>query len=225
MGAISLEKSQNMYWLGRYMERVFTTMEAYLNFYDKNLDGKNVSHTELCEKLGIPDVYESNEDFLQKYLYDEENSSSITSSLRFAFDNAIVLRDEISSETLSFIHLAMYELEKSKISDERLLDLQAVTDYIYAFWGCLDDKADSELCRNIVKSGRNQERMDLYIRLGRRFSSIQKTFNRLVSRIQKLHMPINQEPMDRMKELMASEALLMENKQEFLNCLMTLIDA
>ena len=43
------------------------------------------------------------------------NPDSIISNLNRAYDNAIVLRESIGSETLSFIQLAIYEMNKAKI--------------------------------------------------------------------------------------------------------------
>ena len=38
MGTISLEHSSRLYWLGRYTERAFTTLDALQALYDKMLD-------------------------------------------------------------------------------------------------------------------------------------------------------------------------------------------
>ena len=38
MGTISLEHGSRLYWLGRYTERAFTTLDALQALYDKMLD-------------------------------------------------------------------------------------------------------------------------------------------------------------------------------------------
>ena len=38
MGIISLEKQDHLYWLGRYSERVYTTLKTFLLGYDQMLD-------------------------------------------------------------------------------------------------------------------------------------------------------------------------------------------
>ena len=92
--------------------------------------------------------------------------------------NAVVLRDEISSESLCYIHLAMERLDGCRNSRERLLELQQVLDYLYAFWGSVDDCADSEICRNLMKIGRYQERLDLYVRLHYSMTEAERTYLR-----------------------------------------------
>ena len=143
MGAISLEKSQQMYWLGRYAERVFTTLQAYTILFDETVDERQVLYDKFCQTLGIPDVYGSQAVFFENFLFDGTNPASVASSLDRVFDNAVVLRDEISSESLSYIHMAMEQLQEARTSKERLLDLQIIQDYLYAIWGSVDDRANS----------------------------------------------------------------------------------
>ena len=57
MGIISLEKSNHLYWLGRYSERAFTTIRTFMDAYDTMLDQDPNAYKHICEKLHIPDVY------------------------------------------------------------------------------------------------------------------------------------------------------------------------
>ena len=65
MGVISLEKAQHMYWLGRYIERVFTTLQAYSIYFDRMIEEGEVLYQQFCTALGIPDVYGSQQIFLR----------------------------------------------------------------------------------------------------------------------------------------------------------------
>ena len=47
------------------------------------------------ERLSIPDIYENQEDFVQKYLFSKEDGNSVYSSMERAYDNAVVLRDDL----------------------------------------------------------------------------------------------------------------------------------
>ena len=38
MGVISIKSSDNLFWLGRYVERVFTTLKAFTECYDIMID-------------------------------------------------------------------------------------------------------------------------------------------------------------------------------------------
>ena len=219
MGAISLEKSQQMYWLGRYTERVFTTMQSYLLLFDETVDERQVIYDKFCASLGIPDVYGTQAAFFEQYLFDAQNPNSIVSSLDRAFDNAVVLRDEISSESLSYIHLAMEQMQMARTSKERLLDLQVVIDYLYAFWGSVDDCADSELCRNLIKCGRYIERLDLYIRLQYPHKDVEKAYYKLHGRIRKSGLLYNEAQLEYLGQYAALETLSAENRVAMLESL------
>lgn len=223
MGVISLEKSQNMYWLGRYMERVFTTLQSYIVYFDKMIDAGETFYQQFCTALAIPDTYGSQEVFFENYLFDGTDLNSVASSLNRAFDNAVVLRDEISSESLCYIHLAMERLEAARNSRERLLELQQVLDYLYAFWGSVDDCADSEICRNLMKIGRYQERLDLYVRLHYSMTEVERTYCKLRTRVEKSGLPYHAEQLDCVGACLASEEALQTNRQKLLTCLMQLI--
>ena len=92
--------------------------------------------------------------------------NSIISNLNRAYDNAIVLREEIGSEVLAYIQLAIYDIQTACRSKDMLMGLQEVLDHILAFWGIADDMIESEQVRNIIKTGKRVERLDLYARLG-----------------------------------------------------------
>ncbi len=57
MGIISLEKSNHLYWLGRYSERAFTTIRIFMDAYDTMLDQDPNAYKHICEKLHIRYAY------------------------------------------------------------------------------------------------------------------------------------------------------------------------
>ena len=134
MGIISVEKTDHLFWLGRYVERVFTTLNTFFTYYDRMLDTEKEAYKHFCERLSIPDIYENQEDFVQKYLFSKEDGNSVYSSMERAYDNAVVLRDELSSRTLSYIQLALDCMEKHAGSGAFAYDLQPVLDDLFAFW-------------------------------------------------------------------------------------------
>ena len=161
MGIISVEQADRLFWLGRYTERVYTTLRLYSKSFDELIDGIADSYQEFCRMIDIPDVYGSKAVFEEKYPFDETNPDSIMSNLTRAYDNAIELRDEIGSEVLAFIQLAIYAMNKAKISKAPLIEMQKVMDNILAFWGIADDSIESEYSRNMIKAGKRIERIDL----------------------------------------------------------------
>lgn len=165
MGIISLEQQDQLYWLGRYTERVFTTTDIFEKCFDLMIDQNDESWVTFCESLEIPNIYTSREDFIKRYGFDEQNPDSLVSNLLRGYDNAIILRETIGSTALSYIQLAVYDMRRAAMSDAPVLELQKVTDHIAAFWGISDDSIEEDIVRDLIRTGRRVERVDLYARL------------------------------------------------------------
>lgn len=65
------------------------------------------------------------------------NPDSLISNLNRAYDNAVVLRESIGSEALSYIQMSVYDMEKAAKSEVPLLEFQQVLVNIHAFWGII----------------------------------------------------------------------------------------
>ena len=207
MGIISVEQTDRLYWLGRYSERVYTTIRLYFTSYDTMIDETSDSYKDFCRRLDIPDVYGSKEKFKELYPFDDTNPDSIMSNLNRAYDNAIVLREEIGSETLSYIQLAIYEMNKAKISHAPLIEMQYIIDDILAFWGIVDDKIDSEQIRNIIKTGKRMERLDLYARLRLGRDRLLREVHRLAPRIERCGIKYDSDKFNNLKRLVEEPEL------------------
>jgi len=97
--------------------------------------------------------------------------------------------------------MAIYEMKSAKRSEAPMLHFQKITDAILAFWGCADDQIDDENTRNIIKIGKRVERIDLYARLRRDRTDIQRDIRRLSWRICRTDLIYSQEGLQRLKEL------------------------
>ena len=200
MGIKSITNTGRLYWLGRYSERVYTSLKLFSSSYDTLIEQDN--YKSVCKYLEIPDIYTDKEDFISRYAFDPANPDSIYANLQRAYDNAIELREEIGSETLSFIQMAIYEMNSAKLSAAPLLYFQKITDAILAFWGCVDDQIDDENTRNIIKIGKRVERLDLYARLGKDRVSLLREVNRLAGRIGRTDLIYREEDVQELKDLM-----------------------
>ena len=201
MGIISVDQADRLFWLGRYSERFSTTLRLYSKSFDSMIDEIADSYQSFCKMIDIPDIYGSKEVFQKAYPFDEANPDSIISNLLHAYDNAIVLREEIGSETLSYVQLAVYDMNRAKISRSPLIDMQRVIDNILAFWGIADDQIDSEQVRNMIKAGKRVERVDLYARLGAPVKELQREINRLVPRVMRSRINYHEESLTNLQKL------------------------
>ena len=199
MGTISVINTNRLYWLGRYSERVYTTLRIFCMSFEKLIEQFTEDYSEICRTLDIPNIYADKDDFIGRYAFSDEDPNSIISNLIRAYDNAIELRDEIGSETLAYIQLALYSMRKAERTQNPVIEFQYVIDDILAFWGIVDDQIDDEDIRNIIKVGKRVERLDLYARLKMGSAEIEREINRLISRLAKSPLSYNH---DRLEELM-----------------------
>ena len=141
MDIIALNKVDNLIWLGRYSERVYSTIKEFFISYDKMLEHPNF-YIKYCNDFKIPNIYSDTEDFVKRYIKDTNDPNSIISNLYRAYDNCVILRNEIGTQTMSYLELAVNDLTSLKDFDSCIIDLQNILDHILAFWASLDDEIE-----------------------------------------------------------------------------------
>ncbi|MGN0621311.1 MAG: alpha-E domain-containing protein [Porcipelethomonas sp.] len=180
MGTISIEHGDRLFWLGRYTERVFSTLKALEKLYDNSIDGKSECYVDFLANFGLSDTYGSAKSFFDSFIFEKDNINSVAASLDRAYDNGIVLREEISTEALSFLQLAMDTLEQAEKSSKGLrLSLLPLEDILFGFWGCVSENVYDYEIRTIIFCGKSVERLDLYLRFRSDFRLVQQEFERL----------------------------------------------
>lgn len=180
-GTISAAKANRLYWLGRYAERAYLNLHLLRKFYDKTIDGNEAEYEEYFDKLNISfEPGKAKEIFLNQ-MYGTDNQSSIIEDIERANDNAIVLREELMSETLSYIQLSRCEMQRNaEKQNDNIAELQPVTDYLLAFWGSVDERIPNLYAINILKAGRLVENIDMQLRFDYPFSRIRTRFDYLL---------------------------------------------
>lgn len=207
MGIISIENLDRLYWLGRYSERVYTSARLFATSFDRMIDMNLDDYAQFCALLDIPNIYQSREEFCGRYIVDEQDPNSIYSNLMRAYDNAVELRNEIGSEPITYIQLSVYDMKKSKLLSAPIVGLQKVIDNILAFWGIVDDMIESENVRNIIKTGKRIERLDLYGRLQVDRTSIAREVHRLAGRIQRTNLHYDREKIEELNRLVEEDEI------------------
>lgn len=193
MGTVTLNKASRLYWLGRYTERVYTGLRCVKDIFDTNVDGREADFASYCRRMGIPAVYENTADFCKRYFFDTADPNSLASSLVYAYDNAIVLRETLTTETLSYILMALSAMDKAIESSTPDIPLQWVQDDIMAFRGSCDENIEDSAARQIIKLGASVERVDLYLRLGMERALVRQEFERLFNRLYKTQLAPDKE--------------------------------
>ena len=185
MDTVTLSKQNRLFWLGRYAERVYTTTQYMMKQYDRLIDGETVDYETFCQKMGIPCVYDSGDDFCRRYLFDSASPCSAQSGVEAMLGNGMVLRETITSPTLAYLQMAHTAMELASRSEAPGVELQWVLDDIMAFRGSFDDSVEVETALNITKTGGNVERISLMLRLDWQPERLNRELQKLINRLYK----------------------------------------
>lgn len=179
MDNVSLSKANSLYWLGRYTERAYKLAHIITDIYDKMVDDDENAYKAFCSKLGISMAANDKNSFIKEIITDPNCQSSIASSLAKAYDNSIILREQIDTESVAYIQLAYNNVNRLFKEDCHIFDLQKVVDNLMSFWGAVDDYILEDDIRDTIKAGKYMERLDLFCRFDRSMYKIEGCEHRL----------------------------------------------
>ena len=216
-------KTERLYWLGRYIERTYTTIRAVKILAEDYVQGEEAEYVEYCRRLGIPNVYKNTEDFMLRYLFDESSSCSVISCLHRACRNARLLGDVIPDETLAYIRMARQAMETAANSPAAEIELQWVLDDIMAFRGSCCENVENRIDRNVINTGTSIERLTLYLRLGHEAELRRKELGKLLNRLYKSQLTVNQAVRNRLIDHVLDKEQPTISVSEQLQCVETLL--
>ena len=177
---ISATKANRLYWLGRYECRVYLTVHQLNKCFDEMIDGEPDVYTEFRSRLDATGIYTTNEEFTYGMLYDETNPGSVLSAQKFAMDNAILLREDIMSETLSYLEISIALIKRCNQNQTvNISHLQPVIDWSLAFWGSAEQRVQNHKALDIMMIGRNIENLDMHIRFDYPFRRVALAYESL----------------------------------------------
>ncbi|MFI3318997.1 MAG: alpha-E domain-containing protein [Rikenellaceae bacterium] len=203
---ITADKANRLFWLGRYAERVYISLHLLRRYYDKMIDGDKLALTEYYKHLGLQAENADCKSFQLAQLYDTKNICSIATSLDLANDNSIVLRRDLTSESISYIHLSQVLLNECALAQEsNITKLQPITDYMLAFFGSVDERIFDKRIRKFIKVGKLIENLDLHIRFDYEFFRIEEVFDKLKEYLAQLDNIEDVTTMERLEELLSEE--------------------
>lgn len=175
---ISANKANSLFWLGRYEERVYITLHLMRKCYDKMIDGEMEDYWPFWQKLDPLGVYQTNDEFTLGMMYDGGNPSSVMAAQTRAMDNAILLREEITSETLSYLEMSVALLKEcSEKQETNVMALQPVIDWSLAFWGAAEQRLKNHKAQYIMMIGRNIENLDMLLRFEYSYERIAQAYD------------------------------------------------
>ena len=183
LSLLTATKAEDLYWLGRYTERVFTTLTKFFPFYDHVMDTDVDAFRPFARALDLPEDFEDFDAFIHSFLYDAGNPNSVRSAMDCAFNNAVVLRPELSSRVLQYVELALSSIadgSERSFAAEDIYDQRDVTDHMLAFWGAVENSVVDQTLKSFLFVGKYLERLDLYTRLHADAADLKPALRKLV---------------------------------------------
>lgn len=209
---ISASNANRLYWLGRYEERVYTTMHLLRRVYDKMIDGKPEEYSVFWRKFNVENTYSSHDEFELGMLYDETNPSSVISAQLRAMDNAMVLRSNIMSESLSYLEMSLAKLRECKVAKTRnITELQQLTDWSLAFFGCVEQRVENNVVLCLIYLGRIVEYIDTLVRFDYPVERVRYAYEGLSLYTHLVEHIVSHETLDEFEKMLTPEIYIPED--------------
>lgn len=162
---ISPQTAENLYWMGRYIQRSETMTRLVIQTFDKILDIDPEEGVKLYDKMGIELTYANPQEFLQKSIFDLEYASLIC-AIDNARENAILTRSHLPNRMFSRINALYLKYQNAKVNPlVSIFWLESTLQELDAIWGNLELSLVEAKEIPFIEFGRIAERMDLNIRI------------------------------------------------------------
>lgn len=205
MGAITLNKNNRLFWLGRYAERVYQGVETVGKLHDMMLDEEEIDLEGFCHKIGVVCEFKSPEEFCKRYPFDRTFGGSIICAADAMLGNGMVLRELLGSPTLSYLQMTVSALELASKSKSCAVELQWALDDIMAFRGSYAEFIEEESTRNTIRCGASVERLGTMLRFDGTEEAIKKECKKLVHRLEKTYLGFDATKLEYITEFISSE--------------------
>jgi len=162
---ISPQSAEQLYWMGRYIQRAESMTRLVIALFDKILDVDFDDAKNFYARLGITLNYDSSQAFLRQSVF-EVQYASLISVINCARENAILTRSHLSNRMFSRINALYLAYQKAK--DERTVSvfwLESTLKELDAIWGNLELSLVEAKDAPLIQLGKVVERMDLNIRM------------------------------------------------------------
>lgn len=158
--------ANNLYWFGRYLERIEATLIEAVYHFDRIIDIDKNSGKTFYKKLGVDLEYENAKEFLNVAVFGN-HSANVYNLISYAKENAIISRSNMDTEAFgSVIELADLLKHSSHSSfsiDCRYIDY--VLSLISEIWGELTRRQKRNNSDYFIRLGKLVEKVDFHLRI------------------------------------------------------------
>lgn len=160
--------ASNIYWLGRHLERIESTLIEIINTFDEIIDVDKAAGKKLYKKLEIDIKYKNSTEFLYEALLGEHDANIYLLS-QFVRENAIIGRSEIDTNAFGSI-IELSELLKQAHNDHLDIDcafVERLSAMVSEIWGELTKHQERNTSDYFIRLGKLVEKVDFHLRLKR----------------------------------------------------------
>lgn len=177
----------NLYWFGRHLQRIETTLFDVLAIFDTVIDTDSDAGKRYFERLEIDLAYENASEFLDNAIFGE-HPSNLADLMRNARENAIICRTQIDAdafgETMKLHELFEHASKSAVHADCRFID-EALS-LINEIWGSMSRGLVRRKSDHFIRLGNLTEKVDLHVRHGKENDELPEYLNNILLTAQKL---------------------------------------
>jgi uncharacterized alpha-E superfamily protein len=158
--------ANNLYWFGRYLERIEATLIEVVIAFDEVLDTDKNKGKEFYKKLEIDIQYETAKEFLKVGICGNHDAN-LNLLMGYARENAIICRSLMDTEAFGSV-IELSNLLKHSCNNTFDLDyefIDKVQSLISEIWGELTRKQHRNTSDYFIRLGKLVEKVDLHLRL------------------------------------------------------------
>jgi len=158
--------ASNLYWFGRYLERIEATLLEVVATFDRVIDIDKNSGKELYKRLEIDIDYVNAKDFLNVAVFGE-HSSNLHNLMECVRENAIISRSDMYTSAFGSVIELSNLLKKGSHFKVDCKFIDQVLSLISEIWGELTRRQKRNTSDYFIRLGKLVEKVDFHLRLGK----------------------------------------------------------
>jgi uncharacterized alpha-E superfamily protein len=162
---LTANAATNLYWLGRYIERINGILTNLIPAYDDTIDINKDAGKEYYKNFEVELTYSNAQEFLEEAMFGDHGSNLVALS-GYARENAIISRSYINTEAFGEI-IELHSIFKNVSKSYAMIDYKLINDalsLISEIWGEVSKIAHSNTSDYFLKLGRLVEKLDFHFR-------------------------------------------------------------
>jgi uncharacterized alpha-E superfamily protein len=155
----------NLYWLGRYLERIEETLHQVIKAYDKIIDVDKDAGVKLYKKFDIDLNYTGALDFLNEAILGD-HMANLSTLIANARENAIISRNQINAEAFGEIIAlnALFQNISKRHMDMDYKFIDNAQSLISEIWGQISKREHRKSSDYFLRLGKLVEEADFHFR-------------------------------------------------------------